>query len=141
MDKSKSVLEFIDYTVDKILFEKNNSYDKEETELSIKFNHGIKKEADLYYVNMTVNIFSDKDISYNECPFKMEVSLTGIFKLEDCVLEEPLKEKLINENTIAILFPYLRSLISTITSNSNINPLILPPVNIIAMLENESGNE
>lgn len=80
MYKSKSALEFIDYTVDKIIFEKNYSYDKEETELSIKFNHCIKKDADLYYVNMTVNIFSDKDISFNECPFMMEVSMTGIFK-------------------------------------------------------------
>ncbi|WP_083599506.1 protein-export chaperone SecB [Caloranaerobacter azorensis] len=34
-----------------------------------------------------------------------------------------------------MLFPYLRSLITTITANAGVKPIILPPININALLE------
>ena len=33
------------------------------------------------------------------------------------------------------MYPYLRALVSTYTANSNVLPLILPAINVNAMLE------
>ncbi|TSJ59961.1 hypothetical protein FPQ13_12760 [Allobacillus salarius] len=33
--------------------------------------------------------------------------------------------------------PYVRSLITTYTSNSNVPPLILPPINVVKMMEDK----
>ena len=36
-------------------------------------------------------------------------------------------------NCIAILFPYIRSMVSTLTLQANINPMILPTMNLISL--------
>ena len=45
---------------------------------------------------------------------------------------------LIEKNTIAIMFPYIRSHISTITSQPGMMPIVLPPINIAAMLKDNT---
>ena len=45
---------------------------------------------------------------------------------------------LIKKNTIAIMFPYIRSHISTITSQPGMMPIVLPPINIAAMLKDNT---
>lgn len=49
-------------------------------------------------------------------------------------------EKLQNfeTNAIAILFPYMRAIISTYTANANLAPVILPPMNINAYLKRKN---
>ena len=39
---------------------------------------------------------------------------------------------------MAILFPYIRALVSTFTANANVPPLILPPINVVNLIENVS---
>ena len=36
---------------------------------------------------------------------------------------------IINTNTVAIMFPFIRSQVSLITTQPNMNPIILPPIN------------
>ena len=48
------------------------------------------------------------------------------------------KTRLIEKNTIAIMFPYIRSHISTITSQPGMMPIVLPPINIAAMLKDNT---
>ncbi len=45
---------------------------------------------------------------------------------------------LIEKNTIAIMFPYIKSHISTITSQPGMMPIVLPPINIAAMLKDNT---
>ena len=45
---------------------------------------------------------------------------------------------LIEKNTIAIIFPYVRSHISSITSQPGMVPIVLPPMNIAAMLKDNA---
>ena len=145
MDKAGCVLQFINYTANKIIFENNNTYVKDKTDLKLKFKHITKeddKESGTYYITLEVKIYDKEEIDLKDCPFQLEISLTGLFKLiKFDGVEKEIKDKLINENTIAILFPYLRNLITSVTASANINPLILPPVNVIAMLENEKNKE
>ena len=54
----------------------------------------------------------------------MSVTIEGKFKTEGDDIEK------FEINGIALLFPYLRSIISTYTANSNMPTLILPPINV-----------
>ena len=42
---------------------------------------------------------------------------------------------LIEKNAIAIMFPYVRSYVSTMTSQPGMSPIVLPPMNIVAMFQ------
>lgn len=44
----------------------------------------------------------------------------------------------LSANAVAILFPYVRSLISDLTSKGSDDPIILPPINVNSMLENDN---
>lgn len=82
------------------------------------------------------------DESKINCPFTGEVSLTGIFRVEMDKSDENdtnIANELLTQNTISILFPYLRSFVSDMTLRTNKYPaFILPPFNILEMV-NESG--
>jgi len=60
--------------------------------------------------------------------FNLEVAAVGYFELNGEITPE-IKLNFINTNAPAIMFPYLRSFISTFTSNIGINSgtLIIPP--------------
>lgn len=69
----------------------------------------------------------------NEQNFEISISIEGIFDI-DCDNEE-LKNALINKNAVAILFPYIRSEVTLITSQPNIKPIVLPPININRLVQ------
>ena len=46
----------------------------------------------------------------------------------------------VERNAIAILFPYIRSYISTITTQPGMAPILLPAMNIVAMLNDQKKN-
>jgi len=70
----------------------------------------------------------------------LEIELVGFFKFET-TLEPERIEKLLRINATAILFPYLRSIVSSITANSGFQTLVLPIVNIHKMLEQQETEE
>lgn len=65
----------------------------------------------------------------------LEICIEGLFHLERW--EHPDLLPLIRSNSIAILFPYLRTLVSMVTANANISPYVLPVMNIAAMFDHE----
>ena len=77
----------------------------------------------------TVKSKDDKKIN-------LEASIIGHFT---CLGTSPeLRDNLLKKNSIAILFPYLRSQISLLTTQPELSPIILPPMNIEAVFENAS---
>lgn len=44
-------------------------------------------------------------------------------------------EEYVKYNSVALMFPYIREHISAITVKSGIEPIFLPPVNVVALLE------
>ena len=68
----------------------------------------------------------------------MSVELVGTFAFSNSEnVNKNLYDNLINKNAIAILFPYLRSQVTLITSQPNMTPIILPPININTLLKND----
>ena len=84
-------------------------------------------------ITLIVDIF--KDALKNNYPFEMNLEMTGFFETENGESDKFIK------NAIAILYPYVRALISTYTANANINPLILPAINVNKLIENSEDKK
>ena len=127
MEEIKSALIFKRYVV-------NNYTFKEGEKINFRIKDEIKKQKDKMEVKLMVNIFENaKENSY---PFEMEIHITGYFEIEN-------DNENINfmPNAIAILYPYVRAIVSTYTASANVNPLILPTINVNAMLKNKRQEE
>lgn len=127
----KSFLQFINYTVDKIHFERIPVENKrEQFEFEPKFGRELRDLGNNRYdFSLSVEIDSKEE---HPMPFEMAVALTGHFLLkeeEDEQISYEMKNALLTNNTTAILFPFLRSIVATVTSNANISALILPVMN------------
>lgn len=87
-----------------------------------------------YKVSLSANVWSKEDKKIT-----LVVTLAGYFVCQTD--DENVKNALINENAIAILFPYLRSQVSLVTTQPNLSPIIIPPVNIVAMFHSSQDQE
>lgn len=135
MDKSKEIksnLIFRGYIVDEVFFKINEDFDNSET-VKIDFDIDDKVEFDNESSQMSVELKLEvfKEMKKNNYPFSINVTLTGLFKTNGDNIE------VFRPNAIAILYPYLRSIVSTYTANSNVSTLILPPINVIKYIESK----
>ncbi len=73
----------------------------------------------------------------NELPFNIKVTLEGSFKYNASEDEANIGlDELLKKNATAILFPYLRAIVSQLTSMGNeYQPLLIPAMNIGALLD------
>jgi len=77
-------------------------------------------------VNVILGIQIEPSINFN---YNVETIVKGNFKLSNCKNDEE-RMKYVLVNCSAILYPYVRSYISLITSQLAYEPLILPVMNI-----------
>jgi preprotein translocase subunit SecB len=68
-----------------------------------------------------------------EKAFRLEVSVTGLF--EEMPESALTIQQFAEVQAAALLFPYLREAVTTITSKSPVGPIILPPINVPALLK------
>lgn len=83
------------------------------------------------HYRVTLNIQAEKSEEY-----KVEVQITGYFTIDE---NDPQKDVLLNKNAVAILFPYVRSELSLLTAQPETDPIVLPVMNISAMLDKANG--
>lgn len=129
----ESVLKFNRYIVDKVIFKNNENFTQRDEKISLKFNieKNIIKNDNNMEVKLTTYVF--KDSEKNNYPFEMEIVITGYFTIINN------KEEINFEpNTLAILYPYVRAIVSTYTANANISPLILPAINVNKLIEDQN---
>lgn len=126
----QSVLRFNDYTVNEIMFkdllvpEESDNF-----ELKPKFAQKLVEAGENQYAfTLSVEILSTEE---RQTPFDLKVSITGYFSVEgeDDNLSDEMKKTILTKNTAAILFPFLRTIVATITMNANIPALLLPIMN------------
>lgn len=139
MDKLKSVLKFNKYLVKKIIFEANpdfNPTDKIPVEVEFTYDQDINYDGNEMAICLGCDIFKEKNKNY---PFSLEIELLGFFSFEENL--EPEKIDILRVNATAILFPYLRSIVSSITADSGFQTLVLPVVNIHKMFKQDEPKE
>lgn len=62
-----------------------------------------------------------------------------IFQCENPITSEYIESDIIQINAPAIAFPFLRSFITTVTSNAGVPPMYLPSINFIKLAKQAKG--
>lgn len=115
----QSVLKLKEIYFKKIEFEQysGTKYDGE-VKVSFALKEKCKKDTLEIEIHFTI---------VGEIAFKLEGELCGIFgidKIADISIEK------LKTNAIAIMFPYLRSQVTLLTTQPTMIPIVLPPINI-----------
>ncbi|WP_304086248.1 protein-export chaperone SecB [Peptostreptococcus stomatis] len=132
--ESNSILEFRDYKVKGVIFKINENYEGNSVDLDFRMRSRyrfLNDNMNEFLTELNVEIFSNAE--EKNYPFTMNLVVEGFFKVNSN--NENIINDMVTKNSISILFPYVRSLVSTYTSNSNVNTLILPPINVLKLVE------
>ena len=128
--KSESILSAKSIYIEEMSFSRN-----EHNGNMVRFNESaLSKSVDMIDENF-YKCSLELEMSSESEDAKLQVKVSGIFSIETSI-EEDLKMILVTKNTMAILFPYLRTQVTLLTAQPNVETVVLPPVNINALLEN-----
>lgn len=130
-----AIISFEEYVIDKSVYQNNPEFENNREDgkllVPIRFSAeiGIDKEEKSYVIiNVNLGQSTDPEEIPN-IPFICEVSIRGLYSYSssDFENEEELKQVL-GSNAVAILYPYVRAYISTLTNLSNQFPAYTLPV-------------
>lgn len=127
-------LSLVYYRVNKLEFSFNEGVKPNSSfQIKPKIECKIAKKEDILFVNLTLKI--NEDIS-GPVPFNLKVLLAGTYKTADGSSLDLVDQKTQINEAFSILYPYLRSIVSSITLNCNIPAYILPSVTPEQLTEN-----
>lgn len=151
----QAILKFHDYYVEYMFYKRNVDFWKHSKDN--KKNKSVKIKPSFMFdviidpntfknANVIIGVKIGDDIPEEKSPFVVDVVIRGLFSIEadDSDDSEMNKETAMNfyqKNAIAILFPYIRSIVSDLTSKSNHQSVILPTLNIIKVAEDYFNSE
>jgi preprotein translocase subunit SecB len=70
------------------------------------------------------------------------IQMVGVFEVDAPEgVDEETRETLYTDNTVAIIFPYIRAQITLLTSQPGIAPFYMPPINIAGLLADLNAKE
>lgn len=129
----KGKISFDEYRVLEVNYKLNTQFDSDESiMISFELGHDYQIYENGMNVQLGVKVFNDSE--NNGYPFEMNVNIEGIFSFEGNVEGEKFLA-----NALAILYPYIRAIISSYTSLANIPPLTLPTINIQQYLKDSKS--
>ena len=105
---------------------------KSENDLQVEFGFAFNKRENGEFVS-SIRVLGTKKDEYN-----FVVRVSGYFQISETVEDSNI---LIQQNAIAIVFPYIRSQISLLTAQPEVDPVILPPMNIAQMVKESIENQ
>lgn len=109
---------------------KKKPVDVDDLELDVSVNRSIAKVTDeVFQVTLDVTV---TDVDTN---IFVNVKGCAIFSTQQVNMD------IIEKNTIAIMFPYIRSYISSVTTQPGMSPIVLPAMNVIAMVSDSMCNK
>ena len=137
MDKSEQkylTLNFKKYLVNSIDFKYNPEYAGGKANMDIDFGHSVAVRDNEARVSLRCMLF--RKAKKEDKPFHLEVHMTGIFEFQTELQGEELYN-ILRQQGINILFPYLRAVVSNITGNTGLPPIILPLINVNQLIQNQ----
>ena len=126
------VLQFEGYQIEKIIYEKYIET-SDENNINVEVSTGLNSERDKGKVELSINVLESNENR------KLEISLVGFFTFSN--VDDDKKTEILAINGTAILYPYIRSVASMVTSQDSSPAIILPTVNTINFLKNKSSIE
>ena len=102
---------------------KRNEATLENLELKVGVSHDVERLSEREYkITLELNVADPEE--------KLSVFVKGMAIFET----KQENQMLIERNTLAIMFPYFRSYVSTLTTQPGMTPIVLPAMNIMTML-------
>lgn len=102
---------------------KRNDPPLENLELKVGVSHDVERLSEREYkITLELNVADPEE--------KLSVFVKGMAIFET----KQENQMLIERNTLAIMFPYFRSYVSTLTTQPGMTPIVLPAMNIMTML-------
>lgn len=114
---------------DNIIFKRLGMRNENELEFSFSINIGTNI-SDSNVKRVSVKINGEKKDEYN-----FEIQASGFF-----LYEGDADDKIIQQNAVAIVMPYIRSEVSILTAQPEIESVVLPPFNIVEMMKENERN-
>ena len=138
MEKAhRGVIQFLGYRMIDLRYHCNGDYEipnGEPIEYSFSFQKKIERPSEQnLLVFLRTNVFIGDD--ENAAPYFISLELVGSFESDIDI--RPQWET----NALAILFPYARSILSSVTAQTGLPPVVLPTVNISQMFKNAEERE
>lgn len=133
-NENAAVIQFIGYRIIRIIYDCDPSFEFPKGEVSYKFNFHktfVSLSESEVQENVCVNVFYGETDEIEGAPFRLSVEIAGRFRCDNKWQPE------LEPNILAIMFPYLRGIVSMITSNSGRAPIILPTINIASLFKNK----
>lgn len=127
----KPVIEFKGYKIKQIIYMDLSDEKDLPNKIERKVHAGISEDKAKAVITLNVDVIDGKKKS------KISVELDGYFKVNNDQPLEKIKEYL-SINGVAIVYPYLRSIVSMVTSLDSTSSIILPT---IATKEPDENNE
>lgn len=125
--KMESDLKMENFYFKECMVDRKSSIEKGGLILNLRKN--IEKIAnDSYSVELTLTICKEKN------DLNVKVVAIANFSMQDDDAE--LVKSVMNTNTVAIMFPFIRSQVSLLTTQPGMTPIILPPINTTKFNEN-----
>ena len=87
--------------------------------------HIAKHEANQYQVSLSVNANKIGE-------FQSHVQISAFCEIQEDYVQT---ETILKKNTVAILFPYVRSALTLLTAQPGMEPVVLPALNINALID------
>lgn len=85
-------------------------------------------------------VILEVNVSSGSPGFRAEVKMQGVFSISG-VQSDKTVDILSEKNTVAILFPFVRSQMAVLTSQPGMEPIVLPAININAWIDSVRRSE
>lgn len=133
MEQYKASFQLVEYIVNKAEYNMNSNFkpSKEELlEVDFDIEAIISYEDEADFITLKSNVGESEN---KNCPFLINVEITGVFEFDG---DDNSREQFLKTSGTAALFPYLRSVVSEMSSISNIfSTFRLPLINVMAYLQ------
>ena len=131
MENSK--FQFKGFSIIRSLIERKNNKQSSNVNLSFSPKGYISKQDSMFHLHLGVKIDDEFE------SFKIEIDSVATYKFEDSASLDSISH-FFYLNAPAILFPYIRAYISTLTNLSGFQPINLPTLNMEGLGEDLKAN-
>ena len=122
----ESALQINPVVFDELTFKRLSNKHFGESKVQLKIGQIIQKLKDSHYrVIIKVEAVQEEE-------FSATVQISGYCTIDE---NDPAKDQLLKGNTLAILFPYIRSELTLLTAQPETDPIVWPVMNIQAMMD------
>ena len=136
MNNINSSLQMLSFFFTKMSVELNNPLtESPNLKNTVSINHARKKDD-----NYQVKVQIDYTLESEDSSFKLYLQALGFFKLEKSEdMPETIANDILNKNTIAIMFPFIRSQVSLMTTQPGMSPILVQPIDVNKLFEGKTS--